>query len=109
MLRPGDAKCTYGTGSFLLLNTGTSPAWSQNGLPTTVGYQIADQPATYALEGSIAVTGALVQWFRDKLGVIGSAAEIETLARSVDDNGGCDSCPRSPGCSPRTGAATRAG
>ncbi|MEZ0293080.1 MAG: glycerol kinase GlpK [Solirubrobacteraceae bacterium] len=86
---PGDAKCTYGTGSFMLMNTGERPVHSTNGLLTTVGYKIGDQPATYALEGSIAVTGALVQWFRDKLGLIGSASEIETLARSVDDNGGC--------------------
>jgi glycerol kinase len=85
----GDAKCTYGTGSFLLMNTGSEPVWSANGLLTTVGYKIGDQPATYALEGSIAVTGALVQWFRDKLGLIGSAPEIETLARTVEDNGGC--------------------
>jgi glycerol kinase len=86
---PGDAKCTYGTGSFLLMNTGSEPARSMNGLLTTVGYKIGDEPATYALEGSIAVTGALVQWFRDKVGLIGSAPEIETLARTVDDNGGC--------------------
>jgi len=86
---PGDAKCTYGTGSFLLMNTGREPVHSANGLLTTVGYKVGDEPATYALEGSIAVTGALVQWFRDKLGLIGSASEIETLARSVDDNGGC--------------------
>jgi len=86
---PGDAKCTYGTGSFLLMNTGSEPARSTNGLLTTVGYKIGDEPATYALEGSIAVTGALVQWFRDKVGLIGSAPEIETLARSVEDNGGC--------------------
>ncbi len=86
---PGDAKCTYGTGSFLLMNTGEQPVRSANGLLTTVGYKIGDQPATYALEGSIAVTGALVQWFRDKIGLIGSASEIETLARTVDDNGGC--------------------
>jgi glycerol kinase len=85
----GDAKCTYGTGSFLLMNTGPEPVWSANGLLTTVGYKIGGQPATYALEGSIAVTGALVQWFRDKLGLIGSAPEIETLARTVEDNGGC--------------------
>jgi len=85
----GDAKCTYGTGSFLLMNTGQQPVRSSNGLLTTVGYKIGDQPATYALEGSIAVTGALVQWFRDKVGLIGSASEIETLARTVDDNGGC--------------------
>jgi glycerol kinase len=86
---PGDAKCTYGTGSFLLMNTGDQPVRSSNGLLTTVGYKIGDQPATYALEGSIAVTGALVQWFRDRLGLIGSASEIETLARTVDNNGGC--------------------
>jgi glycerol kinase len=85
----GDAKCTYGTGSFLLMNTGETPVWSANGLLTTVGYKIGDRPATYALEGSIAVTGALVQWFRDKIGLIGSAPEIETLARTVEDNGGC--------------------
>jgi glycerol kinase len=86
---PGDAKCTYGTGSFLLLNTGERPVRSDNGLLTTLGFKLGDEPATYALEGSMAVTGALVQWFRDNLGLIGSAPEIETLARSVDDNGGC--------------------
>ena len=86
---PGDTKCTYGTGSFLLMNTGREPVRSANGLLTTVGYKVGDEPATYALEGSIAVTGALVQWFRDKLELIGSASEIETLARTEDDNGGC--------------------
>ena len=85
----GEAKCTYGTGSFLLLNTGHEPIRSMHGLLTTVGYKIGNEPAVYALEGSIAITGALVQWFRDGLGLIGTAAEIETLARSVDDNGGC--------------------
>jgi len=85
----GEGKCTYGTGSFLLLNTGEQPVTSANGLLTTVGYKIGDAPPTYALEGSIAVTGALVQWFRDNVGVIGSAPEIETLARTVEDNGGC--------------------
>ena len=85
----GDAKCTYGTGSFLLMNTGDQPVQSTHGLLTTVGCRIGDEPASYALEGSIAVTGALVQWFRDNLELIGSAPEIETLARSVDDNGGC--------------------
>ena len=85
---PGEAKNTYGTGSFLLLNTGRRPC-SENGLLTTVGYKIGEAPATYALEGSIAVTGALVRWFRDNVGLIASAAEIETLARAVDDNGGC--------------------
>ncbi len=86
---PGEAKCTYGTGSFLLLNTGDHPVRSANGLLTTVGYKLRDEPPTYALEGSMAVTGALVQWFRDNLGLIGSAPEIETLARTVEDNGGC--------------------
>jgi glycerol kinase len=85
----GDAKCTYGTGSFLLMNTGEQQVQSSHGLLTTVGYKLGAQQATYALEGSIAVTGALVQWFRDNLELIGSAPEIETLARSVDDNGGC--------------------
>lgn len=87
--RPGEAKCTYGTGSFLLMNTGDTPVRSTHGLLTTVGYQIGGERATYALEGSIAVTGSLVQWFRDRLGLISSAPEIETLARTVDDNGGC--------------------
>jgi glycerol kinase len=86
---PGEGKCTYGTGSFLLLNTGTQPVHSPNGLLTTVGYKIGEQPAAYALEGAIAITGALVQWLRDNLGLIASAPEIETLARTVDDNGGC--------------------
>ncbi|GAA2613755.1 glycerol kinase GlpK [Paractinoplanes durhamensis] len=86
---PGEAKCTYGTGSFLLLNTGTTPVRSQHGLLTTVGYRIGDEPAVYALEGSIAVTGSLIQWLRDNLGLISSAAEVEELARTVPDNGGC--------------------
>ncbi len=86
---PGDAKCTYGTGSFLLLNTGTETVASTNGLLTTVAYKLGDEPARYALEGSIAITGSLVQWFRDGLGLISSAPEIETLALTVEDNGGC--------------------
>jgi glycerol kinase len=86
---PGDAKCTYGTGSFMLLNTGSRPVTSHSGLLTTLGYQLGSSPPTYALEGSIAITGALVQWFRDNLGLIGSAPEIETLALTVQDNGGC--------------------
>ncbi|MFD9488869.1 glycerol kinase GlpK [Streptomyces sp. NPDC059991] len=84
----GTAKNTYGTGSFLLLNTGGRPVPSKSGLITTVGYKIGDQAPVYCLEGSIAITGALVQWFRDQLGLIRSAAEIETLAASVQDNGG---------------------
>ena len=86
---PGEAKCTYGTGSFLLQNTGTDLVRSTHGLISTVAYQLAGEPVHYALEGSIAVTGALVQWLRDSLGLIGSAPEVETLARSVSDNGGC--------------------
>ncbi|BEL08209.1 glycerol kinase GlpK [Actinoplanes sichuanensis] len=86
---PGEAKCTYGTGSFLLLNTGPDLIRSENGLLSTVAYQIAGAPAVYALEGSIAITGSLVQWFRDQLELISSAPEIETLARTVADNGGC--------------------
>ena len=86
--RVGDAKNTYGTGNFLLLNTGTEPVRSKNGLITTVGYQLAGQPAVYALEGSIAIAGALVQWLRDNLRLVDSAAEVEDLARTVDDNGG---------------------
>ncbi len=86
---PGEAKCTYGTGSFLLLNTGERPIASQRGLLTTLGYQLGSGGPTYALEGSIAITGALVQWFRDNIGLIGSAPEIETLALTVEDNGGC--------------------
>ncbi|MGW1539555.1 glycerol kinase GlpK [Streptomyces sp. NPDC002309] len=84
----GSAKNTYGTGSFLLLNTGSRPVPSKNGLLTTVGYKIGGEAPVYCLEGSIAITGALVQWFRDQLGVIRTADEIETLAASVDDNGG---------------------
>ncbi|MFD1831566.1 glycerol kinase GlpK [Streptomyces desertarenae] len=85
---PGEAKSTYGTGTFLLLNTGTEAVNSYNGLLTTVGYRIGGQDPVYALEGSIAVTGSLVQWMRDQMGLINSAAEIETLASSVEDNGG---------------------
>ncbi|KQU03912.1 glycerol kinase [Rhodococcus sp. Leaf7] len=87
-LSPGEAKNTYGTGNFVLLNTGTDKVMSKNGLLTTVCYKIGDQPTVYALEGSIAVTGSLVQWLRDNLGMISTAADIEVDARSVDDNGG---------------------
>ena len=86
---PGEAKCTYGTGSFLLLNTGTEPVVSRHGLLTTVGYRIGEAPAVYALEGAIAVTGSLIQWLRDNLGIIRAAGEVEGLARTVPDNGGC--------------------
>ncbi|MDT0345688.1 glycerol kinase GlpK [Streptomyces litchfieldiae] len=84
----GEGKSTYGTGTFLLMNTGDKAINSYAGLVTTVGYRIGDQAPVYALEGSIAITGALVQWMRDQMGLINSAAEIETLALSVEDNGG---------------------
>ncbi len=87
-LEPGEAKNTYGTGNFLLLNTGTEVVHSENGLITTVGYRLGDAPAVYCLEGSIAVTGSLIQWLRDNLRLIHSADEVEALALSVDDNGG---------------------
>ncbi len=86
--QPGEAKNTYGTGCFMLLNTGTEIVQSKNGLLTTLGYQFESQPPVYCLEGSIAIAGALVQWVRDNLGIIASSAEIEPLARSVEDNGG---------------------
>ncbi len=86
---PGEAKCTYGTGGFMLLNTGERRVLSESGLLTTVCARVGEEPPSYALEGSIAVTGSLVQWFRDNLELIGSAPEIETLARTVEDNGGC--------------------
>jgi glycerol kinase len=85
----GEAKNTYGTGNFLLLNTGNEAVQSTNGLITTVGYKIGDQPAVYCLEGSIAITGALVQWLRDNLKMIRTAPEVEDLAKTVEDNGGC--------------------
>jgi glycerol kinase len=84
----GDAKNTYGTGNFMLLNTGTDKVPSKSGLLTTVGWKIGDQPAIYCLEGSIAITGALVQWLRDNLGLIETSADVETLAKTVEDNGG---------------------
>ncbi|MCT2586180.1 glycerol kinase GlpK [Actinophytocola gossypii] len=88
-LSVGEAKNTYGTGNFVLLNTGTEQVASENGLLTTVCYKIGSQDTVYALEGSIAVTGSLVQWIRDNLGMIASAPEIEEHARKVEDNGGC--------------------
>jgi glycerol kinase len=85
----GEAKNTYGTGNFLLLNTGNEPVQSKSGLLTTLGYKIGDQPAVYVLEGAIAITGALVQWLRDNLKMIQAAPEVEDLAKTVQDNGGC--------------------
>lgn len=84
----GESKNTYGTGCFLIFNTGEEIVHSKNGLLTTVGYKLGDQPTHYALEGSIAVTGSLIQWLRDQLGIINTAPEVETLAESVEDNGG---------------------
>jgi len=84
----GTAKNTYGTGNFMLLNTGTEPVHSKNGLLTTVCYKIGDAPQVYALEGSIAVTGSLVQWMRDNLGMFEEAKDVEYYARKVEDNGG---------------------
>ena len=86
--KPGEAKNTYGTGCFLLLNTGTRPVQSHYGLLTTLAYKFGDKPACYALEGSVAITGALVQWLRDNLGLIKKSTEIEALAKTVEDNGG---------------------
>ena len=86
--KPGEAKNTYGTGNFLLLNTGRRPVQSRFGLITTVAYKLGKQPAEYALEGSIAITGALVQWLRDNLRLISKSSQIEALARTVEDNGG---------------------
>jgi glycerol kinase len=85
---PGEAKNTYGTGCFMILNTGTDIVPSKSGLLTTVCYKFGDEPAVYALEGSIAITGALVQWLRDNLRLIDSSPEVEMLAKSVEDNGG---------------------
>ena len=86
--KPGEAKNTHGTGCFLLMNTGTKPVQSRYGMLTTVAYQIGGQPTAYALEGSVAIAGALVQWIRDNFGLISKSSEIETLARTVVDSGG---------------------
>jgi len=85
---PGEAKNTYGTGCFMLMNTGTEITPSRHGLLTTLCYQFGDRPAIYALEGSIPITGALVQWLRDNLNLFATATEVETLARQVTDSGG---------------------
>jgi glycerol kinase len=84
---PGQLKCTYGTGCFMLMHTGEGPVASTHGLITTVAARLGDQPATYALEGSVAVAGSLIGWLRDNLGIIGDASEVEKLARSVPDSG----------------------
>ena len=103
-LKPGEAKNTYGTGNFLLLNTGEKIVRSQNGLLTTVCYQFGDAKPVYALEGSIAVTGSAVQWLRDQLGIISGAADSEHLAAQVEDNGGIYFVPAFSGLFARTGA-----
>ena len=105
---PGEAKNTYGTGCFLLLNTGTQPVPSTAGLVTTVAYRFGGEPACYALEGSIAVAGSLVQWLRDNLGLFERSADIEGLARSVPDNGGVYIVPAFSGLfAPRWNARAR--
>ena len=86
--KAGEAKNTYGTGCFMLMNTGEKPVQSKAGLLTTLGYKIGNQKAVYALEGSIAIAGALIQWLRDNLGLIQSSGEVEALAKAVEDNGG---------------------
>lgn len=85
---PGEVKNTYGTGCFMVMHTGTDIVPSKSGLLTTLAYKLGDAPACYALEGSVAIAGSLVQWLRDNLGIINDAAEVETLAAEVDDNGG---------------------
>ena len=85
---PGDTKCTYGTGNFALVNTGTEIVRSDHGLLTTVCFKFGDEPARFALEGSVAVTGSAVQWLRDQLGIISASSEVESLARSVDNSAG---------------------
>ncbi len=90
---PGEGKCTYGTGAFLLINTGAAPVASKSGLITTVGYKIGVAPPVFALEGSVAVAGALIQWLRDNLGLIAKSGDVEALAGSVADSGGCAFVP----------------
>ena len=107
-LRPGEAKCTYGTGCFLLMNVGAEPAPSRHGLLTTVAARLGRAPASYALEGSVAIGGALVQWLRDNLGLIRESAEVEALARTVADNGGVYFVPAFSGLyAPRWNAGAR--
>lgn len=104
----GQGKCTFGTGAFLLVNSGTTPQRSQAGLLSTVAYVLPGEDPVFALEGSVAVTGSLVQWCRDSLGLVASAPQIETLASSVDDNGGCYVVPAFSGLyAPRWDPAAR--
>jgi glycerol kinase len=90
---PGEAKSTYGTGAFVLLNTGTEVPVSENGLLSTIAWRLGDEPVVYALEGSVVIAGAAVQWLRDELQIIESATEVEALARSVEDSGGVTIVP----------------
>ncbi|KAF1780321.1 Carbohydrate kinase, FGGY, C-terminal [Phytophthora cactorum] len=105
---PGEAKNTYGTGCFFMMNTGTKPTPSTKGLLTTMGYKIGDQPAVYALEGSISYAGSLVQWLRDNLKMISSAPEVEELAKQVKDNGGVYLVPAFSGLFAPAGVTTHA-
>ena len=105
--RPGQAKATYGTGCFLLYQTGDVPVTSDHGLLTTLAWQLEGEPPQYALEGAVFVAGAAVQWLRDELGLIEAAADVETLAASVDGAGGVGrGCRRLPGWGRRTGTPT---
>jgi glycerol kinase len=104
----GESKNTYGTGNFLIFQTGTEIVKSENGLLTTVGYKLGDGPAHYALEGSIAVTGSLIQWLRDQLGIISSAPRWKSWPRRSTTTAVSTSCPPSRGCSHRTGVRTPA-
>lgn len=104
----GGSKNTYGTGNFIIVGTGTERVASEHGLITTVAYRLDGQPARYALEGSIAVTGSLVQWVRDNLGLISSARQIEKLTAAVKDNGGAYIVPAFSGLFAPTGGPTRA-
>ena len=106
--RPGEVKNTYGTGCFMLMNTGETPYPSTCGLLTTLAYRFGESPPVYALEGSIAIAGALVQWLRDNLGLIATSADVETLARTVPDNGGVVFVPAFSGLyAPRWNAGAR--
>lgn len=105
----GEAKSTYGTGTFMLMNTGGKPVNSYSGLLTTVGYRVGDEPAVYALEGAIAVTGSLVQWMRDQMGLIRSAPRSRPWRPRSTTTAAPTSYPPSPVSSHRTGARTRAG
>lgn len=106
--QPGEAKNTYGTGCFLIFNTGEEIVHSKNGLLTTLGYKLGDAKPHYALEGSIAVTGSLIQWLRDNLGLISSAPEVEDLPPALRTMAASTSCRPSPGCSHRIGVQTHA-